>query len=359
MVYAKSLDQWQPNRQGYEDEQLANYNNPDNDARGLWNSAAYTCAKSSTERPNLYFSITNPNTGEAVWPSTERVWAYEQSTHQRNVAAGLLWWGKAGTAKMPRMKKFLAERAGVVPRDVWSHEYAGHNQESNIELTQIMGASGFATPKPVRLIERILQLGANEDSLILDSFAGSGTTAHAVLKANAKDGGTRRFILVEGEDYADSLTAERVRRAIRGYAWVGTQRETLLEEKITLTQFKKAEQWLAKVASIKRAEGLGDDGDAPGDLVEQAAGAAPQRRRFDKIEVKIDDGVLRAEGIKKVSQRADGLGGEFSYCTLGESIELDKLLSGEKLPAFDALGAWLFYTATGGTLPAARCRPCL
>jgi type III restriction enzyme len=82
------------------------------------------------------------------------------------------------------------------------------------------------TPKPVALIERVLELGADENALILDSFAGSGTTAHAVLKANARDDGTRRFILVEGEAYADTLTAERVRRAINGYAWAGTQRES-------------------------------------------------------------------------------------------------------------------------------------
>ncbi|EQD32977.1 DNA methylase N-4/N-6 domain protein, partial [mine drainage metagenome] len=123
------------------------------------------------------------------------------------------------------------------------------------------GAEGdlFITPKPSELIERILEIGAASDALILDSFAGSGTTAHAVLKANARDNGTRKFILVEGEDYADCLTAERVRRAIRGYAWVGTQRETLLEEKLTFTQFKKADAWLRKIEAIKAREGFAED----------------------------------------------------------------------------------------------------
>lgn len=209
----------------------------------------------------------------------------------------------------------------------------------------------FDTPKPVELIERILELIDKKSALVLDSFAGSGTTAHAVLKANAKDGGARRFILVEGEDYADTLTAERVRRAIKGYAWEGAQRETLLEEKITLTQFRKAAEWLARVDAIKRAEGLADEGEGKGDLVEQAARKTDRRRRFDKIETKVDDGVLRVEGVRRVSEMAPGLGGGFTYCSLGEAVELDKLLSGEKLPAFDALGAWLFYTATGGVLP--------
>jgi adenine-specific DNA-methyltransferase len=182
-----------------------------------------------------------------------------------------------------------------------------------------------------------------------------------VLKANAKDGGNRRFILVEGEDYADTLTAERVRRAIKGYAWEGSQRETLLEEKITLTQFKKAAEWLARVDTIKRAEGLGDGGEQQLELGAQSPHPNPlpegegvktlKRKRFDKIETKIDDGVLRVEGVRRISEMAPGLGGSFTYCTLGEAVELDKLLSGEKLPAFDALGAWLFYTATGGALP--------
>ena len=194
------------------------------------------------------------------------------------------------------------------------------------------------------------------DVIVLDSFAGSGTTAHAVLKANARDNGNRRFILIEGEDYADRLTAERVRRAIRGYAWQGTQHETLLEEKINFTQFKKADQWLAKVEAIKAAEGFGADDAAQMVLGEAAApsnpSAAARKKRFDKINVELKDGVLRVEGEKRVSQMADGLGGEFTYCTLGEPLSIEKLLSGQDLPSFEALGAWLLHTATGGTLQA-------
>jgi adenine-specific DNA-methyltransferase len=238
---------------------------------------------------------------------------------------------------------------------LWFYDEVGHTQDAKktlLEMGLLKGDDSTITPKPVALIERVLEIGADENALILDSFAGSGTTAHAVLKANAKDGGNRRFILVEGEDYADRLTAERVRRAIQGYAWEGTQRETLLEEKITLTQFKKAAEWLARVDAIKRAEGLGDAGDQM-DLEAQAAPKPAQRKRFDKIETQIDDGVLRVQGVRRISEMAPGLGGSFTYCTLGEPVELDKLLSGEKLPAFDALGAWLFYTATGGVLPPA------
>ncbi len=135
-----------------------------------------------------------------------------------------------------------------------------------------------------------------------------------------------------------------MRRAINGYAWSGTQRETLLEEKITFTQFRKAPEWLAKIEALKAKEGFAD-----GDLADQGT---TTEKRFDKLNVKIDDGLLRVEGERRVSERAPGLGGEFTYCTLGEPVELDKLLSGERLPAFDALGAWLFHTATGGTAAA-------
>ena len=153
---------------------------------------------------------------------------------------------------------------------------------------------------PISLVERILQIGANEDTLVLDSFAGSGTTAHAVLKANAKDGGTRRFILVEGEAYADTLTAERVRRAIKGYAWSGTQRETLLEQKLSFTHLKKADQLLAQVEAIKAREGF-----AVGDLADQGSQST---RRFDSVDTKLEDGVLRVEGVRRISEQAPEIG---------------------------------------------------
>lgn len=349
LVYAKSVVDWSPHKLARTDDQEALYGNPDDDSRGAWNSLTYTSNKSASERPNLNYAITHPKTGEEVWPQAGTTWRFTKERHLENVANNLLYWGVNGDARQPRFKRFLAEMGGVVPRSVWSYDRFGSTQRASMEMQEL--GLRFPTPKPLDLLNAIVAVGASKDALILDSFAGSGTTAHAVLKANAKDGGNRRFILVEGEDYADTLTAERVRRAIKGYAWEGTQRETLLEEKITLTQFKKAAEWLAKVDAIKRAEGLADEGDGKGDLVEQAAPKPAKRKRFDKIEAKIDDGVLRVEGVRRISDMAPGLGGSFTYCTLGEAVDLDKLLSGEKLPTFDALGAWLFYTATGGVLP--------
>lgn len=312
-----------------------------------------------TDRPNGWYRIDDPD-GNGLWPvkpdGTEGTWRWEKPTVlaelRKPVPQLLFEKNKSGAWEIWVKQYFHGETERPVST-VWSHEEFGHTHEAAEEIKQIFGEKVFQTPKPTRLIQAIIELATSPDSLILDSFAGSGTTAHAVLKANAKDGGHRKFILVEGEAYADTLTAERVRRAIRGYAWEGTQRETLLEEKITLTQFKKAAEWLAKVDAIKRAEGLADESDGKGDLVEQAAPKATKRKRFDKIETKIDDGVLRVEGVRRISEMAPGLGGSFTYCTLGDAVDLDKLLSGEKLPAFEALGAWLFYTATGGVLPPA------
>jgi adenine-specific DNA-methyltransferase len=338
------------------------------DIHGLFRLSDYTCNKTAEERPNLYYPIENPITGEQAWPSKTRVWGYSEEVSAEHAKNGLLWWGESGQAKIPYFKRYrhsLKDGGKLVPGTWWDFGFADHTDGAKKELLQLFGelkgSDATITPKPTKLIERVLEVASSKDALILDSFAGSGTTAHAVLKANAKDGGNRRFIVIEGEDYADRLTAERVRRAIKGYAWEGNQRETLLEEKITLTQFKKAAEWLAKVDAIKRAEGLlgGDEQmelDAqsphPSPLPPAGEGAKPaQRKRFDKIETKIDDGVLRVEGVRRISEMAPGLGGSFTYCTLGEPVDLDKLLSGESLPAFDALGAWLFYTATGGVLP--------
>ena len=129
-----------------------------------------------------------------------------------------IWWGKDGN-NVPAIKRFLSEVAdGVVPQTYWPYEEVGHTQDAKKEIKAIFGGDmPFDTPKPSRLIERILQIASDPDSIILDSFAGSGTTAHAVLNMNKADGGNRKFILVEMMDYADSITAERVKRVIQGY----------------------------------------------------------------------------------------------------------------------------------------------
>ena len=327
----------------------ARYSNPDNDPEGAWTSGDLSARNYYSEGT---YSIECPGGRVIGGPPPGTYWRIKKSKFLELAAKGEIWWGEDGN-NQPRLKRYLKRvKQGRTPQTLWFYDEVGHTQDAKKTLIEmdLLKDDSTITPKPVALLERVMELASEPDSMILDSFAGSGTTAHAVLKANAKDGGSRKFILVESEDYADRLTAERVRRAIKGYAWSGTQRETLLEEKITWTQFRKADEWLKKIEAIKVKEGF-----AEGDLADQGRNA---KKRFDKINVEVKDGVLRVEGEKRVSERAEGLGGEFTYCTLGEPLDIEKLLSGESLPHYDALGAWLFHTATGGTLlPRAKDAP--
>ena len=216
LVYVKNKSIWKPNRLPLTDKQLKNYQNPDNDPRGKWNSATYTCNKTKIQRPNLYYPIMNPNTGEEILPKDTAVWAYSKEQYIEHAKNDLIYWGVDGKSKIPRFKKFLSGHQGVVNRTLWHYDDVNHTQGASIELKKI-NIYGFDTPKPTKLISRIIQIAMNKDSIILDSFAGSGTTAHAVLKLNKEDGGNRKFILVEMEDYAERITAERVKRVIQGY----------------------------------------------------------------------------------------------------------------------------------------------
>jgi site-specific DNA-methyltransferase (adenine-specific)/adenine-specific DNA-methyltransferase len=196
----------------------ANYDNPDNDPRGPWMTASYVNPATKAQRPNLVYSLTNPVTGKTVDHPTH-AWKYEREEHERHVRENRLWWGKSGEAKYPRLKLHLNEQTkGLVPVDIWTHEETGTTDDGGNEIKDIFGQAVFDTPKPTQLLQRILRLAADKDSLILDSFAGSGTTGHAVLALNQQDGGQRRFILVEiDEMIARDITAERVRRVAQGY----------------------------------------------------------------------------------------------------------------------------------------------
>ena len=145
-----------------------------------------------------------------------------------------------------------------------------------------------------------------------------------MLEANKRDGGNRHFILCEMEDYADELTAERVRRVITGYDFTGTQKTELLREKLSWAKLKKADKISKSVDAIENLHG----------------------HEYDKISKTVKDGELIVIGENKVEKRADGLGGEFTYCTLGAPVELDAILSGKDLPKYTGLGAVLFHMAT-------------
>lgn len=194
----------------------ANYSNPDNDPRGAWMTSSYVNPATKEKRPNLVYEIISPDNRTITHPT--HAWKYSKEEYEKHRAENRLWWGNDGTAIYPRLKNYLSEMPGMVPVDLWHYQDTGTTDEGGTILKQIFDTLPFDTPKPPTLIERIIKMFPDKNSIILDSFAGSGTTAHAVLNLNKKDGGNRKFILVEMEDYADSITAERVRRVMNGYA---------------------------------------------------------------------------------------------------------------------------------------------
>ncbi|MDR4126686.1 site-specific DNA-methyltransferase [Yanghanlia caeni] len=335
LVYAKNKDVWRPNLLERTGDMNARYENPDNDPRGPWKPGDLSARNYYSEGT---YPITCPSGRVIPGPPGGNYWRIKEEKFWEMDKDKRIWWGEDGN-NVPSIKRFLSEvKPGRVPQTLWEYSEVGHTQDAKKELLSILDFSSsndvFVTPKPVTLLSRVLELATSKNAIVLDSFAGSGTTAHAVLKANAKDDGNRRFILVEMEDYADRLTAERVRRVIKGYAYTGTQREELLNQQLTFTDLKKADKLLDQIASIENLEG----------------------HRFDKIEKKVKDGVLTVEGVKTVQERAEGLGGSFTYCTLGDPVELDKLLSGETLPPYAGLGAALFHMATNHALDPAAVR---
>ncbi len=197
VVYAKSKDIWRPQRLKRTEKQKGYYKNPDNDPRGDWNSATYTCNKSKQQRPHLYYPIINPNTGQEIWPRETAVWAYSREENKKHAEENRIYWGVDGKAKMPRMKTFLFDAKDVVPRSIWPYSEVGHTQEATQEFMSFFPKGGFDSPKPSRLIKRVLQLSSNSNDIVLDFFAGSCTAAQAVLELNREDGGNRRFIMVQ------------------------------------------------------------------------------------------------------------------------------------------------------------------
>ena len=273
LTYSKSA-LWQPKRLPRTTDMDELYSSQDGDPRE-WSSVTISAPGAATHQGMVY-AIQHPITGELLYPPAGRCWSFGQpqmlecmnewtSYELRkindyakrcelcgsekgvltNVCAimlkkpfaeaksealhryeqgiskekpwPLLYFTGKGKGGL-RRKQYLDSSAGKVATNLWLHTDTGHTGEAANELAGIFdGRSPFDTPKPTRLIERILQIASDHDSIILDSFAGSGTTAHAVLNMNKADGGHRKFILIEMMDYADSITAERVKRVIKGY----------------------------------------------------------------------------------------------------------------------------------------------
>lgn len=207
------------------------YKNPDNDPKGSWNSTAATCNKNNEERPNLYYSISNPNTNKEIWPRKEAVWAFSKETMNKLIEEGRIYWGAEGKSESPRIKNYLTDAKPVVPRSVLLYSDVGHTQAGTSEFRKILPGFSFDYPKPTSLLIHLLKLCSKgkglDDYVILDFFAGSATTAHAVMQLNAVDGGERKFVMIQipedvkekseahkaGYETIAEISKERIRRA--------------------------------------------------------------------------------------------------------------------------------------------------
>jgi len=324
LVFSKRPNSFRFNKLKLSEKQTENFKNPDSDPRGPWVSTDLTA---QGFRPNQMYTIITPS-GTKYTPPPGRCWSLTEPEFIKLREDGRIWFGVNGNAR-PRVKTYLSEADGVSVWTWWTNNEVGDNQSAKKEIIRIMGSDeNFDYPKPSSLVRRIIEIATHENAFILDSFAGSGTTAHAVLEANKRDGGNRRFILVEMEDYADRLTAERVRRVIRGYDFTGTQKTELLRKKLNWTALRNAQKITDEVEKIENLHG----------------------HEFDAIKKAVKNGELIVTGERKVEKRAEGLGGSFTYCTLGEAVEMDKILTGERLPAYDQLGALLYHMATNRPL---------
>lgn len=355
LVYSKSKE-WLPKRLERDEEMNSVYKNPDNDIT-LWrNSDAF--APSASTHQGMVYAVQSPFTGRLIYPTTGRCWPIGQQdlldimngwceyellelndaekraeicgvpveTVRSGVKAIILkssleesrkkaqevletgpwprfYFTKNGYGGIAR-KTYLNAVEGKLITTFWDFTEVGHTDAATKELKAIFsGRSPFETPKPSSLIERIVQVSTDEDSIVLDAFAGSGSTAHAVLSQNKKDKGNRKFVLVELMDYAETITAERVRRVMAGYPYKGTVKEELYRQGLTSANLPKVPQFLEEANSIREANA----------------------ERFAKIaKPTVKDNAIVVVGELNVDGLMPGLGGGFDFYELGENLFTDE-----------------------------------
>lgn len=195
LCYAKNIENAACNGIPRNDEANDRYANPDNDSRGIWTSSDISVGPAIES--NIY-PITTPS-GRVVLPPSGYSWRFSKKVFAEKIADNRIWFGADGNG-VPRVKRFLSElkKNGITPMTYWNYSEVGHSQEATQALMKLFdGKKLFDYPKPVKLIERCLQLYSDSESLVLDFFSGSATTAHAVMQLNADDGGKRKFIMVQ------------------------------------------------------------------------------------------------------------------------------------------------------------------
>lgn len=213
--YAKRIESAVCNGLPRSEDANNRYSNPDNDPRGVWTSSDMTVGPVVEEK---LYEILSPS-GKVLKPASGRCWLFTKDRYEEMFRENRLWFGENGN-NMPRVKKFLSEvKQGITPMTIWKYDEVGHSQDATKELKHVFnGEAKFTYPKSIRLIQRIAGLYGDKESTILDFFAGSGTTGHAVMKLNSEDGGHRKFILCTNNEnnICRDVTYERLKTVITG-----------------------------------------------------------------------------------------------------------------------------------------------
>ena len=221
IVYARNINSFSIGLLPRTDEANARYKNPDNDPRGPWTPDNMTV---KTYSASYDYEITTPN-GSIMSPPNGRCWFTSKERMQKLIDEGRVWFGSDG-GNMPRLKRYLADvQQGMTPITIWKYTEVGHNQEGRQEVKQLFDGKGyFDGPKPLRLLNRIITIAnTHNDSIILDFFSGSATTAHAVMQLNAEDGGKRKFIMVQLPEATDEKS-EAYKAGYKNICEIGKER---------------------------------------------------------------------------------------------------------------------------------------
>lgn len=345
LVYSKN-PAWQPRRLARTEEMDSKYSNPDNDFSPWMSSDAF--APGAISHQGMVYAIQHPFTGEMIYPYVGGCWRYEQSEllnimngwaeyHLENlndaeerarvcgIAADEVREGVRGivltksleeskqsaekvlkNGKWPRFyftrnglggirrKTYLENLDGKLPTNLWTYLQAGHNDEAKKELKNMFsGSIPFDTPKPVKLIKLILQIASDKDSIVLDFFAGSGSTGQAVIEQNKLDNGTRQFILCTNNEnkICEEITYQRLVKTIQGYAFTGKKEDVLFEKKLTLKDLSKMDSILANADKIK----------------------TDKEADYKKVTITFKDGLLKVVGEKDTSEGVAGIPANLKY----------------------------------------------
>lgn len=375
LVYGKE-PKWQPKKLERTEEMNSKYGNPDNDIN-LWRSDN-SYATGGADHQGMVYAVQHPFTGELLYPVVNNHWRYGQKDmlnimngwceyelrdlhdegrraevcgiSPEDIRKGVLgivlkddletsrnkaqqvyekgpwpkyYFTKGGYGGIAR-KTYLNQVEGRLISNLWKQAEVGHTDEAKKELKEIFdGKSPFDTPKPTRLLERILDIATDDDSIVLDSFAGSGTTAHAVLLANQKKHSHKKFILVELMDYADTTTAYRVKKAMTGYKATMKHEEEIYNKKLTVKNLTKAETFLKEAETVIEKE---------------------QGNYAEISKPKLQDNCIKVIASRVADGFVEGLGGSFDYYELGKPLFKDGNLNEEVCE--ENIRHYIYYTET-------------